>query len=333
MLAAFYERYGAARDVIRVGDLPDPAPGPGEVLVRVHASGINPSDVKTRMGSRGTIPGPVVVPHNDGGGVIEAAGPGVDPGRVGERVWLYNVNRSPDGTRQGTAGTAAQRVAVPAVQAVPLPEGTSFAEAACLGVPAMTAHLAVLGGGPVHGRTVLVTGGAGAVGWYAIQIAKWAGAFVLATVSSEAKAKRAAQAGADHVINYRTEDVAARGRDLTGGHGADLIVEVEFGGNLAASTAALAPGGVIAPYGSVAQPKPALDFFPLMFRNGTIRGVFVYAMSPEAFAAARHDIIAMLRHGRLKHLIAETFDLADCVAAHEAVESGRLIGNAVLTIP
>ena len=332
MKAVFYERYGAARDVIRIGDLPDPVAGPGEVLVRVHASGINPSDVKTRMGGRGTIHGPLVVPHNDGGGVIEAVGPGVDPKRVGERVWLYNANRSPDGMAQGTVGTAAQTVALPAIQAVPLPDGTSFAEAACLGVPAMTAHLAVLGGGPVHGRTVLVTGGAGAVGWYAIQIAKWAGAHVIATVSGDAKAEVARRAGADHVVNYRSEDVAARVKALTGGRGADLIVEVEFGGNLAASTAALAKGGTIAPYGSVANPKPVLDFFPFMFGNGVIRGVFVYAMSPENFAAARHDITEMLRHGRLQHLIAETFDLADCVAAHEAVESGKLVGNAVLTI-
>lgn len=333
MRAAFYERYGAARDVIRIGDLPDPVAGPGEVLVRLHSSGINPSDVKTRSGGRGAFPGSLVVPHNDGGGVIEAVGPGVDAARIAERVWLYNTNRSPDGMAQGTIGTAAQKVALPSVQAVPLPDQTSFAEAACLGVPAMTAHLAVLGGGPVHGKTVLVTGGAGAVGWYAIQIAKWAGAHVLTTVSGDAKAERAREAGADHVINYRTEDVAARVRELTGGRGADLIVEVEFGGNLAASTAALAPGGTIAPYGSVANGRPTLDFFPFMFGNGVIRSVFVYAMAPHAFAAARHDITEMLRYNRLKHLISETFDLADCAAAHEAVESGRLIGNAVLEIP
>lgn len=331
MRAISYRRCGPAAEVLEFGELPDPHPGPGEVLVRVHASGVNPSDVKTRAGLRGPIAHPRIVPHNDGAGVIEAVGEGVDRARIGERVWLWNANRDfADGAHQGAVGTAADRVAVPAAQAPPLPDGTGFVEGACLGVPAMTAHRAALADGPLDGRTVLVTGGAGAVGHYAVQIAKWAGATVFATVSSAEKAGRAQAAGADAVIDYKREDVAARVLDLTGGRGVDRVIEVDFGANLETNLRLLKPGGAIAAYASAAAPKPALDFYPFMNRNAAFRFVLVYAMEADAKAAAVRDIDVMLRQGRLTHPVAATFALEETAAAHETVESGRATGNVVV---
>ena len=330
MRAVSYRRFGPAAEVLEVGTLPDPSPGPGEVLVRVHASGVNPSDVKSRAGRRGSNPDPLIVPHNDGAGVIEAVGSGVDQARVGERVWLWNTNRSPDGSTQGKIGTAAELVALPAAQAGPLVGEATFVEGACLGVPAMTAHRAVFADGPVRGKTVLVTGGAGAVGFYAIQFAKWGGARVLATVSSVEKSNHALAAGADATIDYKREDVAARVGELTGGAGVDHIVEVDFGANIETSTKILRPGGCIAPYASMAAPNPAIDFYGLMGKNAAVRFVLVYSMDDAAKAAAVRDITAMLRQNQLKHLVAATFALDEIVAAHEAVESGRMVGNVVV---
>lgn len=330
MRAISYRRFGPAAEVLELGELPDPRPGPGELLVRVHASGVNPSDVKTRAGLRGTIPFPRIVPHNDGAGIVEAVGEGVDPARVGQRVWLYNANRSPDGMSQGAIGTAAERVAVPAAQAVPLPEGTGFVEGACLGVPAMTAHRAVFADGAPAGKSVLVTGGAGAVGYYAVQFARLAGARVFATVSSAEKAAHARDAGAAAAIDYKREDVAARLLELTGGEGVDRIVDVDFGANLEVGQRVLRPGGVIASYASMAAPRPAFDYYGFMFKNAVFRFVFVYAMDEAAKAAAARDITALLEQGKLRHLVAGSFALEETAAAHEAVESGKAIGNIVV---
>jgi len=199
MQAAWYEQTGPASEVLIVGEKADPVPQAGEVVVRVHASGVNPSDVKARAGARGPIPFPYVIPHSDGAGTITAVGEGVDLSRIGERVWTWNA------AWQRADGTCAEYVALPARQAVPLPEATSFAAGACLGIPALTAAYGVFADGEVTGKTVLVTGGAGAVGQYAIQLAKWGGARVLTTVSSPAKTGVADLAGADLVINYREQ--------------------------------------------------------------------------------------------------------------------------------
>ncbi|MDP7386367.1 MAG: NADPH:quinone reductase, partial [Nitrospinota bacterium] len=235
MRAGWYEKQGPAGEVIQVGEMAAPEPGAGEVRVRLAVSGVNPSDAKNRLGARGPMKFPRVVPHSDGAGEIDRVGPGVDPARAGERVWVFN------GQWDRPFGTAAEFIALPAGQAVRLPEGVTDAEGACVGIPGMTAHRCVFADGPVQGKTVLVTGGAGAVGHCAVQLAKWGGASVIATVSSDEKAERARGAGgavgggADHVVNYRTENVAERVRELTGGEGVDRIVEVDFGGNLEAS--------------------------------------------------------------------------------------------------
>jgi NADPH:quinone reductase len=326
MRAAYYESVGPASEVIRVGERPTPHPGPGEVRVRMHASGVNPSDVKARAGARGPIAYPYVIPHSDGAGVVDAVGSGVSPSRVGERVWTWNAAwRRP-------FGTCAEFVCLPAAQAVPLPTHTGFDAGACLGIPAMTACHATLGDGPLEGKTVLVTGGAGAVGNYAIQFARWSGARVIATVSGEAKSRHAKAAGADHVLNYREQDVVAAIRELTAGAGVDRIVEVEFGGNLAVSNQVLRVGGVLAAYGSAAVPTPTLPFYPMMFNHTTVHMLLVYLLTNAQRERACDLITRALDAAVLQHHIGARFALGDTAQAHVAVESGAVIGNVVVAI-
>ncbi len=326
MRAAYYESVGPASDVLRVGERPTPTPGTGEVRIRIHASGVNPSDVKARAGARGALAYPYVIPHSDGGGVIESVGGGVDPIRIGDRVWTWNA------AWKRPFGTCAEFVCLPSEQAITLPSNTDFDGGACLGIPAMTACHATLGDGPLAGKTVLVTGGAGAVGHYAIQFAKWTGARVIATVSGAAKSARATSAGADHVINYREQDVVASVKELTAGGGVDRIVEVEFGGNLAVSHQVLKVGGVIATYGSTAVPTPQLPFYPMMFNHTTVHMLLVYLLTTAQRERACGLINEALAAGILKNHIGARFALADIAQAHVAVESGSVIGNVVVTV-
>lgn len=328
MKAAWYERKGEARDVLQVGERPVPQPARGEVRVRVHRSAVNPSDTKSRSGLRGgpAMEFPVIVPHQDGAGMIDAVGEGVDGVRIGERVWVYEA------TLGRCHGTAAQWCVVPSHQAVRLPESAGFDAGACLGIPAMTAHQCVLANGPVTGRTVLVQGGAGAVGWYAVQIARLEGARVIATVSREEQAVKAREAGAHEVIDRRTEDVAARVRALTGGAGVDRIVEVAFGANLAIDLEAIARDGTIAAYASDAVPEPVLPYRALMTKNARIHGVLVYAMSRAAHDEAARWITAALERGTLKHQFFRTYALEDIAAAHEATESMSNVGKVLLAV-
>lgn len=326
MQAAWYEQYGPAKDVIRIGELDTPEAGPGEVRVRLHASGVNPSDVKSRAGSRGPMKYPRIVPHSDGAGIIDQVGSGIDPGRVGERVWVYN------GQWQRPLGTAAETIALPESQVVRLPDRMSFAEGACLGIPAMTAHRCLFYAGPIEGQIVLVTGGAGAVGHCAVQLAKWAGATVITTVSSPAKAEHVRAAGADHVINYRTEDVAANIMDLTGEAGVDHVVDVDFGGNLAVTLAVLKNNGSVAMYASMGEREPVVPVYPLMFLNANLQMVFVYIMPDEAKHQACQDILQAIDAEKLTSPIAARFPLDRLAEAHEMVEQGRQIGNVVVGI-
>jgi NADPH2:quinone reductase len=326
MLAAFYERTGSADDVLCVAKMDTPVPNSGEVLVRIATSGINPSDVKTRAGARGELAFPRIVPHSDGAGIIEQVGDGVDVGRVGERVWVYNA------AWKRPFGTAAQYVALPATQAVPLPDSVAFEVGACMGIPAMTAHRCVFSGGSVEGQTVLVTGGAGAVGHYAIQLAKWGGATVITTVSGDEKARHAELAGPDHIINYKTEDTVSRVNEITSNEGVDRIVEVEFGGNLAVTTKILKTNGAIAAYGSVADPTPQLPFYDLMFKGIQIQSVLVYVLSDAARKAAIADLSRALVAPGFHHAVAKSFVLEETAKAHKCVEAGKVIGNVVLNV-
>lgn len=329
MKAAWYEQIGEAADVLKVGEQPDPQPAAGEVRVRVHMSAVNPSDTKRRRGMRGQANQFArVIPHQDGAGVIDAVGAGVDPARVGERVWVYEANLG------RPSGTAAQYTTMPAHKAVPLPAATSFAEGACLGVPAMTAHRCVFADGPVTGQNVLVQGGAGAVGYYAVQMARQGGAArVIATVSRDEQAARALEAGAHAVINRRTEDVAARVQELCGQPvPLDRIIEVSFGANLKTDVALLKPRGVIATYASDAVPEPVLPFSSLLQKDLTVRFVLVYAMSEAAHREAADWISQALAEGRLRHQICKEFTLDQIVAAHQATETMSNIGKVLVRI-
>ncbi|NRF66950.1 NADPH:quinone reductase [Aquincola sp. S2] len=327
MQAAYYERTGAARAVLQVGELPEPAPGPGEVRVRLHCSGVNPSDVKSRAGLRSSVlPFERIVPHSDGAGVIDAVGGGVSPARIGERVWIWN------GAWGRANGTAAEWITLPARQAVALPEDTPLEAGACFGIPALTGLHAVQSHGGVQGKTVLVAGGAGAVGHYAVQFARLLGARqVFATVSSAQKAALARSAGADAAIDYRAEDVATRVRDLAGGAGIHRIIEVDIAANGALDAELLRPGGELVVYGSGAR-EFSLPFFPLIARNLNLHFFIVYNLGEPDRAAAEQTLTRLLTEQRLTHQIAERLPLAQIAAAHELVESGRAIGNVVLTI-
>ena len=328
MRAAWYERNGPARDVLEVGEIETPEPGPGEVLVRIRASGVNPSDWKTRAGSR-PMAGPRVIPHSDGAGEIEAVGPGVPEDRRGERVWIWN------GQWKRPFGTAAEYIVVPAEQAVRLPDGTSFEAGACLGIPALTAHRAVTIDQAPSGQIVLVSGGAGAVGHYAIQFAKILGAAqVIATVSSAEKAEHARAAGADAVIDYRRESdadresVADRVKELTGGHGADRVVEVDIAGNARLLPRIVARDGLCVAYGSNA-PEACFEFGPMILSGAAVRFFIVYELPPAARQQGISDLTRWMEEERVRHRIAAEFPLERIAEAHEAVEQG-IVGNVIV---
>lgn len=324
MKAVWYDRVGLAREVLQFGELPTPQPGRGELRVRLVASGVNPADCNRRAGRGYPMEFPRVVPNSDGAGTVDAVGEAVSAEWLGKRVWLHN------GQRGRAFGTAAEYICLAQELVAPLPEGTGFDEGACLGIPCMTAHRCVFMDGPVSGKWVLVTGGAGAVGHYAIQLAKWGGAKVLATVSSEAKAGHARAAGADDVINYRVEDVAQRVLALTGGHGADRIVEVDLGGNLEVALGCVAPNGVIAAYASRGDAAPKLPFYALMRKNATLHAVLLHGVPPEARREIQLDINRWLAEGRALHSISASYPLAQTAAAHEAVEAGTKLGTVIV---
>lgn len=327
MRAAYYERTGAAGKVLQLGELPTPAPAAGEVRVKLATSGVNPSDVKSRAGLRTTLlPFPRIVPHSDGAGVIDAVGEGVDAARIGERVWTWNA------AWQRPFGTAAQQVTLPAAQAVPLPASVPFDVGACLGIPALTALHAVRMDGGVAGKTVLVAGGAGAVGHYAVQMARLLGAQrVIATVSNAHKASLAQQAGADLVLDYRKDDVVARVREVTADAGVDRVIEVDFAANVATDLAIVKAEGDIVVYGS-GKPEIAVPFFPAIVRNVRVRFFIVYNLTPADRAAAIAQLTSWLQAGRLQHNIAARLPLDRIAEAHELVESGRAVGNVVIEI-
>ncbi len=325
MRAAWYERQGPPQEVLQVGERECPQPGPGEVRVRIHASGVNPSDTYGRSGRQGPMAHPFVIPHQDGAGVIDAVGQNVPTSRVGERVWVYEATWNRHG------GTAAEYCVVPANRAVRLPDSADFEAGACLGIPAMTAHRAVFADGPVTGQTILVTGGAGGVGSTAIQLARWGGANVLATVSSDDKADVARAAGAAHTINYREQNVAAEVQRLVGG-GVARVVDVDFGGNLSSTLDVVAPNGVIASYASRGDDKPAVPFRMLMVKNVTVHAILVYTMAESAKVAAMADITRALEAGALRPLITNRVPLERIAEAHAHVERVASSGNTVVQV-
>jgi NADPH2:quinone reductase len=325
MRAVWYDRQGPAREVLQVGDMDTPTPGRGEALVRIRASGVNPSDAGMRRGGAGPMAYPLIVPNSDGAGVVEAVGPMAPAGLIGKRVWFYN------GQRNGRwLGTAAEHIALDTDLMRVLPDDVGFAEGATLGIPAMTAHLALFLAGPVQGKVVLVTGGAGAVGHYAVQLAHWAGATVIATVSSPAKAERARAGGAHHVINYKAEDVAARVGEITGGEGVHHVVDVDFGGNLGHTLPSVRPHGMIAFYATRGDAAPKVPAGELMRKNVGVAGVVLPTSPAERRRRAQDDISRWIATGARMLSVASRHPLDDTAGAHEAVERGDKIGTVVV---
>jgi NADPH2:quinone reductase len=326
MRAAYYEANGPAAAVLRLGDVATPEPGPGEVRVRLAASGVNPSDVKSREGRTRKIAFARVIPHSDGAGIIDKVGEGVAAARVGERVWTWNAQW------KRPLGTAAEFVVLPATLAVPLPAHIGFAEGACLGIPAMTAYHAVAAAEVDSATTVLIAGGAGGVGHYAIQFAKARGAVVITTVSSDEKAKLARAAGADHVIDYKRDDVAAAVMDLTDKAGVDAVIEMDLAANAKFYPGLLHARSQVVVYGTGAPDATVPAQFLLVNANA-IKWIFVYELTPAERAAAIGAISELMQEKRLTHNVALTLPLGEIVRAHEAVEQGKTPGNVVVTLP
>ncbi|HEX3424510.1 MAG TPA: NADPH:quinone reductase [Acidimicrobiales bacterium] len=338
MRSVIYRETGGP-DVLDVVERPDPRPGPGEVLVRVGVSGVNPTDWKSRSGSGPGRPAafPTVVPNQDGAGTIVDVGPGVDRSRIGQRVWIWEA------AWQRPEGTAQELVALPEGQAVALPDEASFDLGASLGIPALTAHRCLTVGtdgttslhpGALRGRTVLVAGGAGAVGHAAIELARWAGATVIATVSSDEKAALATAAGADHVVNYRRGKPAAGIKEFAPG-GVDLIVEVSPAANASLDQKVLAPNGTLAAYASGAEPL-TIDIRPAMVINARYQFVLVYTVPADAKAQAVHDVSAAVAAGALRvgpeaGLPVHRFPLERTADAHTAVEN-NVVGKVLIDV-
>ncbi|MEB8385772.1 NADPH:quinone reductase [Rhodobacteraceae bacterium KMM 6894] len=327
MRAILYDRFGPAADVLHLGEVDLHAPATGEVCVALEWSGVNPSDAKARAGSRPGVTKPPfaqVIPHSDGAGVIESVGPGVDPARVGQRVWIWN------GQWQRAYGTAASHICLPDAQAVALPEGISTQVGATLGIPGLTAAQTVFGGGDVSGQTLLISGGAGAVGHNAVQLAKWGGATVIATCSKGAM-ERVQAAGADHVLDYAAPDLAAQILSISNG-GVDRAVEVEFGVNAALLGEVMRPCGVIAAYGSGKDMTPTLPFGPYLFKALTLQITLIYILPEAQRSAAIQRLHGALTAGALTPEIHATYDLAQCAAAQDAVMTPGRSGAVLLKI-
>ncbi len=323
MTAALYDKHGPAAEVLKVVEVERPEPGPGQVRVRMQLSGINPTDWKARAGMTPRPMEGFQIPHHDGAGVIDAVGEGVDQGRLGQRVWTWLAAH---GNRWGTA---AQWSVLPSRQAVPLPDGPSAELGACLGVPAMTAHRCLYADGPVAGKNVLVAGGAGAVGHFAIELAKFRNARVVTTVSSPHKAELARQAGADLVVNYRDADAADQLREFA--PQMDRIVELALGANHELDLAVSGAQTHIVDY--AAEPEnPVLPIRQFMNANVTVRFMMLYGLPAEALDQAAAEIDAALAGGALTALPVTRFPLDEIARAQDAVEAG-IVGKVVLDIP
>ena len=327
MQAVWYNKFGSAENVLEVGEYQTPEPAQGEVKVRIHASGVNPSDTKKRLGANPAVlnNGPVI-PNSDGSGEIVALGEGVNNRNIGERVWIYNAQFG----RQ--EGTSAQFVCIPSNQAVWMPDNASYEIGAMMGIPAMTAHRCVCADGSVDGQILLVTGGAGRVGYYATQWAKYFGATVIATGSSSKSVEHCKQAGADFVVGHPSNKTATEILEFTSGRKVDRIVDGDFGVNLPSVLDVLKTNGVIATYSSMTNMNPVIPFVRMMFMDITIRMVLVYAMPGEAKQKAIEDITDMLTGGSFDHRVAATFPLEQSAKAHNEIERGDNYGSVIITI-
>ena len=328
MNAFWFEAFGDAAVSLISGAQPKPKAEQGQVLVKISTTGINPSDVKKRAGAfSNLLDAGLVIPHSDGAGVIESVGEGVEGSRVGERVFVYQAQY---GRR---FGTAAEYVAVDSIRAPRLPDTASFEVGACIGIPMMTAHRCVFADGGVRGQNILVTGGAGRVGYYAIQLAKWGGANVVATASNPADKATCLEVGADFVVNHRESGWGDAVLTLIGDEKINRVVDVEFGANLPELLNCLATGATIATYSSTQVREPKLPFLQMMFMDLPIRMVIVYAMPEEAKVQAIDDICHLLDSSALQHRVAHCLPFEEMVRSHELIEQGGFSGCVVVSVP
>jgi NADPH2:quinone reductase len=326
MIGAWYDRQGPAAEVLEVGELPAPEPDAGEIRVKVVLSGINPGDTKKRAGWPGSpMIYPRVVPHSDGAGVIDKVGAGINPDRIGQRVWTYGAQS------YRPFGTAAQFTCVPDQQAVSLPDEVSDELGACLGIPGITAHRTVFSDGPVAGKIVLVHGVLGAVSSLAAQLAHWGGATVIGTVTHAGDLEKVDASVVSHAVALDHTDAAASIRDYAP-DGVDRIVEVDFSDNADLDTAVVANNAVIAAYASRAA-RPELPFWPLLFANVTIRLLGSDDFPANAKHQAGVDLTAAAHTGALTIPIAPVYPLAQIAVAHDHVDNGPRNGRILLALP
>jgi NADPH2:quinone reductase len=324
MKAAWYEKQGPAREVLTIGEMPDPKPGPGELRIRISTSGINPGDIRKRQDDFGYgMPYPRVIPHSDGAGQVDEVGEGVSSEWVGKSVWCYGAQSY----RQ--FGTAAEFTVVPATQTVPLPANVSMEQGACLGIPGITGHRAVHAAGPVSGRTILVQGAAGSVGLCAVQLARYSGAHVIGTIRTPAEERTARQAGA-HEVLLNDAQLPVEVKALAP-EGIDHIVEVAFAANIERDVELLKMGGSIAAYATNAA-TPTIPFWQMVFKN--IRLFFLGSddFTPEVKEAAARDLNAALAAGWSGFAIGERIPLSEIVLAHELAEHPQHPGRVVVTL-
>ncbi len=316
MRAAIYTSRGPAAEVLKIIDKPEPSPSAGEVRVRMAFSGVNPSDVKSRSGVAARAGGfPEVTPHSDGAGVIDAVGAGIDASRIGQRVWIYN------GQWERPYGTAAEFVILPAAQAVPLPDSVSHEGGASIGIPLMTAMHAVHACGSLLGKTVLVPGAAGSVGFYLTQLARRAGARVIAIVSNDDKAALSRQIGASDVINYKNENLVERVAALTGNQGADAIIDLDAASHAPLYGQLLRFQGKAVVYGSN-QPQFSMPFGPMILGFVSVYCFIVYKLPPAEMRQVIDSVQAILTDPALRHPPTAIYPLSEIVAAHQQVERG-----------
>jgi NADPH2:quinone reductase len=325
MLVGIYREFGTAKDVLKIEEMEKPEPRAGQVRVKLFASGVNPSDYKMRLGSR-PFTGTFQIPNSDGAGIVDEVGDGVSPTLVGKRVWVFNA------AFHRPMGTSAQYTVVEEWMTQALPDNLTYSEGACLGIPVMTAYRCLFSDGSIKGQTIYVVGGAGVVAHYAIQIAKWAGATVITSVSSEEKAKCAKEAGADFVINYRSQNVAEEIMKFTNNQGVDRVIEVDFGANLETNSKILKNNGICSMYAFAGQPQLPMPIMPLMVKNITYKFTLVYSISEKDRAEVLSGIANWLSSSKPIFNIAKEFELNQIVQAHELVESGNKIGHVILKI-
>ena len=328
MLAAWYKKFGSASDVLEVGELTEPAPAKGEVKIRVHSSAVNPSDVKKRLGSSpNLLDNGLVIPHSDGAGEIVEVGDDTLKNRIGERVWVFEAQHNRH------HGTSAQFVCMPSDNAITLPKNINYNIGAMMGIPAMTAHRCVFNSRIAEGCYVLITGGAGRVGHYAIQWAKKSGAFVIATASNSKSSQECEKAGADVVFSHPSENFVEEILDYTNGKQIDKVIDGDFGVNLNHILGIIKPNGSISTYASMTNMKPTLPFYQMMNLNTDLRMVFVYDMPQEAKISAVEDITIALGEDKLINRLYKQYELLKISQAHLRIEDKQTTYGAVIVKP